>query len=426
MIFQLNPGPEVYPCTICGVNVLEDDKAICCDSCNCWVHVSCDPNVSDADYDKMLESPSDQQWFCYMCLTAGSDNYVCDAQLDHLQSKMAIHCVCLNSRSILPKRNDLFAYLSSHKVDILAIVETFLDSTILDAEVCLPSYVVFRRDRTRHGGGVLLMVREDLQVSQRPDLDLFCDELLWLEVVTSLGPLLFGVYYHPPSQSVSDLLSLNNCLLSIAKYPIILCGDFNVPNIDWSTGFPTTSCSASTILCELVHDNHLHQMVHSPTRQHNILDLVLTNSPDIVTNVYLSDNLPFTDHDAVEFSLSMLVPSQSSCRRVLYNYKKADLSGLIETLSHVPWNTIETADSIESSWSMFKDLFLTAVDSFVPKLRWKQKKLKHWFSYGTIHLIRKKRHLYLQLKKQFSVTLLSEYKKLRNKVRYLTRMDTRI
>jgi len=145
-------------------------------------------------------------------------------------------------------------------------------------------------------------------------------------------------------------------LLSITKFPIVLCGDFNVPNIDWSIGFPT-SCSASTILCEMVRDNHLCQMVYCPTRQYNILDLVFTNSPDIVTNVHTSDNLPLTDHDAVEFCLSVSIPSQLPCRRVLYNYKKADLSGLLETLSHVPWNTIEAADSIKSSWGLLKICF---------------------------------------------------------------------
>ena len=101
------------------------------------------------------------------------------------------------------------------------------------------------------------------------------------------------------------------------------------------------------------------------------------------------------------------------------------MSGLLETLSHVPWNTIEAADSIESSWGLFKYLFFTAVDSFVPKLRWRLKKFKHWFTYDTIHLIRKKRRLYLQLKKKDSATLLTEYKQLRNKVRYLTRLEAR-
>jgi len=187
--------------------VLEADRAVCCDSCNCWAHVSCDPNLSDADYDEMVAFPSDQQWFNFQCLSTAVDVHSesPDVSSDDLHS--GLRCACLNSRSIMPKRYDLFASLSSHEVDILAVVETFLDSTILDAEVCPPSYVMYRRDRTRHGGGVLLLVREDLEVLQRPDLDSFCDELLWLEIVTSCSSLLLGVDYHPPSQNASDLVS---------------------------------------------------------------------------------------------------------------------------------------------------------------------------------------------------------------------------
>ena len=137
-----------------------------------------------------------------------------------------LSCVCLNSRRILPKRFDLFAYICCHKVDILAITETFSDSSILDAEICPQTYVLFRHDRSRHGGGVLILVHDDLHVTPRYDLNTFCDELFWLEIRTSTGPVLFGVFYCPPSHGIDNLVALNNCLLSVSHYPIILCGDF--------------------------------------------------------------------------------------------------------------------------------------------------------------------------------------------------------
>ena len=51
------------------------------------------------------------------------------------------------------------------------------------------------------------------------------------------------------------------------------------------------------------------------------------------------------------------ISSKSRCRRLLYNYKKANLSLLSDTLSHVPWNIIETTNDVEESWQLFKDLF---------------------------------------------------------------------
>ena len=57
------------------------------------------------------------------------------------ENNCGLSCLCLNARSILPKRQDLFALMCSITVDILAITETFLDSSILDAEVVMSFFV---------------------------------------------------------------------------------------------------------------------------------------------------------------------------------------------------------------------------------------------------------------------------------------------
>ena len=85
------------------------------------------------------------------------------------------------------------------------------------------------------------------------------------------------------------------------------------------------------------------------------------------------DNLLSTDHDAIHFNLNILFPPQEPCNRILYNYRKADLLLLNETLSHIPWNLIEQCDTVEGSWMLFKDLFFGAVDIAVPRLKWRHK-----------------------------------------------------
>ena len=431
-----NPGPDsLFPCSICGVEVLDVDKAVYCDKCDKWVHVSCDPSLSDSLYEEMIHSSVEDVWYCSICAnnkdcsneSSAANNKDCPSECSTGVSGNVLSCVCLNARSILLKRFDLFAYICCHKVDILSITETFLDSSILDAEICPQTYVLFRHDHSRHGGGVLILVRDDLHVTPCYDLNTFCDELLWLEIRTSTGPDLFGVFYRPPSQSIDNLVALNNCLLSVSHYLIILCGDFNLPTINWSVTFPTVSSPTANMMCELIRDNYLYQMVVDPTRNQNLLDLVLTNQPDIVKNVQVVENLPLTDHDAIQLSLDIAIPMQSHCKRLLYNYKKVNLSILFDILSHVPWNIIETVDDVEESWQLFKDLFWSAINTCVPRLQWRRKKLKHWFSYQTIHLICKKRRLYLRMKSFVtpSSVLLLKYKRISNQVRRLTRLDTK-
>ena len=40
---ELNPG-DVIVCPRCNEQVVDSDRAMCCDLCNLWIHVSCDSN----------------------------------------------------------------------------------------------------------------------------------------------------------------------------------------------------------------------------------------------------------------------------------------------------------------------------------------------------------------------------------------------
>jgi len=64
----------------------------------------------------------------------------------------------------------------------------------------------------------------------------------------------------------------------------------------------------------------------------------------------------------------------------------------------------------------------------IPHVKWKMHELKHWFSQETIHLIQQKRHLYLHIKPlpHPSLSLLSKYRALSNKVCGLTRRDMKL
>ena len=44
--------------------------------------------------------------------------------------------------------------------DIICVVETWLDPTIDDFEISIQGYCVHRVDRNRHGGGVLVFIKD--------------------------------------------------------------------------------------------------------------------------------------------------------------------------------------------------------------------------------------------------------------------------
>ena len=181
---------------------------------------------------------------------------------------------------------------------------------------------------------------------------------------------------------------------------------------------------SNTEFCNVIHDFSFSQLVQSPTRGDNVLDLVLVNDSTIVSYLQVCDSLPGCDHDAIHFNLSLLPPKQTSNCRYLYNYTKANFDEFRASLSSVPWD-IAVSDDIDTWWESWKDLFLAAVSSHVLMVRWRRSKMKCWLSPGTIKLIKKKRLVYRRLKRSFSDSCLCRYKRLRNLVRQLTRADYR-
>ena len=104
-----------------------------------------------------------------------------------------------NSRSVLPKIDELRALCLIHNPSIVCIVESWLDDSITDNELCIDNYAIVRADRNRHGGGALIYVLDtfSFNVIYSGSLDL---ELIILSVC--LAPpsplkLSFGLFYRP-------------------------------------------------------------------------------------------------------------------------------------------------------------------------------------------------------------------------------------
>ena len=80
--------------------------------------------------------------------------------LSNIKALKGFKIAALNIASLISHIDELKMVMSSQTLDILAINETRLDSTIADKDISIIGYNVVRKDRNRHGGGVLLYVKE--------------------------------------------------------------------------------------------------------------------------------------------------------------------------------------------------------------------------------------------------------------------------
>ena len=76
----------------------------------------------------------------------------------HASNKSPLNILYFNARSLLPKIDNLRILSSVYSPDIICVVETWLDTDILDSEIAIQGYTVIRLDRNRHGGGILIFV----------------------------------------------------------------------------------------------------------------------------------------------------------------------------------------------------------------------------------------------------------------------------
>ena len=240
-----------------------------------------------------------------------------------------------NARSIVNKVAKLQLELANSQADIVVLTETHLDCSISSEEVIGSDYTVYRKDRagnrTRHGGGVLIAAKKGLITSIREHHDL-PSELLFVDIITDgEKKLTIGTFYRPPNSDLKPLEDLRSCLSSITTTDLLVTGDFNLSEFDWSTSHPTKSSEHHYLLSDIIHGNFLYQMVDESTRENNILDLVLTTNSDLINNLEVGE--PFSDHNSITFIVNTRPYQQRISTKENYAFNKADWNHLNRTIS---------------------------------------------------------------------------------------------
>ena len=96
--------------------------------------------------------------------------------------------VCHTSiRSIFANFNDLCCFVFTWQYDVICLSESWLDSSTANEDIFKPGYqLTYRRDRNRHGGGVLVCAKKCLDYFRRADLEASDTEIMWLYVIISM------------------------------------------------------------------------------------------------------------------------------------------------------------------------------------------------------------------------------------------------
>lgn len=357
---ELNPGPTYkYPCGDCSRPCRKDQPGIQCDNCLCWYHKKC-LQMNSHIYEALANSSI--SWICCQCglpnfsssLFESSNSLESKNSFSLLQNlsdpvthsynpplspfrptrastpsktsqppptqgessqphrpkfrRNTLTSLLINFRSFLCRKdlvNNLVNHLSSSVgCGIIFGTETWLKENILNSELNLEEFHIYRNDRTEKGGGGVFLCVKKIYNSI-----LICkgkqSETVFVKInIPGKSPIVLCCAYRAPDLSLDDCMKLCDEIREVkSKFKncvFWLSGDFNLPDIDWKSNKiigKQYSLSINQLFLDLAQDLGLTQTVHDPTRGTNTLDLFFSNYIYLISKTSVISGV--SDHEAV-------------------------------------------------------------------------------------------------------------------------------
>ena len=302
--------------------------------------------------------------------------------------KRPLRIVSVNFRSAVGKKPQTLFMIESIKPDIILACETWLDGNVKDNEY-LPSdiYTIYRKDRNRLGGGVLIAVRSNLNSHEVPELATDC-EMIWAAIKLQGRKTLYVCSYYRPNESdepsLTKLGESFNRLNANNNHIYLIGGDFNFPDWDYTTMSLKPNSSTPTLhrkFSSLIEDHGFEQMVISPTRLNNTLDLLLTNAPQLIPRVEVIPGL--SDHDIPFCEFNVHSQKIKQVRRPIQLFKKADWNGMKGAMQTLYTELVSDRNrdlTTEEKWKMFRSVYDSAVETHIPTKTTRPKDSKPWIT----------------------------------------------
>lgn len=307
-----------------------------------------------------------------------------------------------NAQSLPGKINELVAQSQILLPDIILIAETWLNDEISNATLAIPGYNIeqdLRKDRCDTtngiGGGLLVYTKENTRVvaiDENNEFNQYCKFIL----TTEEGPIQFILIYRPPSLGERNLEEL--CKLATGlDVKTIMIGDFNVPGTDWHR---LISDKKGRNFMELTIRENLEQLVDFSTHiKGNILDLVITNCPDIIVAVEDVGRLGTSDHVMINVTIGVGLKNTIPGEKRL-NWNRANFGEIRQELAEIDWKRKLKYGKADDNWETFKSIINKVTDKHVPKTVYKNMGRPRWVNRDILQMLKKKKSIWTRLKRE--------------------------
>ena len=265
-----------------------------------------------------------------------------------------------------------------------------------------------------------MAIRKHITCTRASEIESACENV-WVKMTQPNGKHLYLCAFYRPH--VSDDTSTMELRKSLEQVPstatIVIAGDLNVPDINWDSKLVHPgSCHANTQneFLELLEDFNIDQMVTEPTRQDNILDLVLLNHPRLCSGVEITAGI--SDHEAVTCELDFRPRKKRLPAREISMYHKADWSSLGNHMQQCHNFIVENKEIMDANqlWNTFSDRLKDGIAKHVPTKKARTGNDKPWVTTKLRRLIKKRDRLFTRQKRNTNREVKEQYKEVKKVV----------
>ena len=317
-----------------------------------------------------------------------------------------LHC---NIRSIRNKLN----FIRDEFLDfnVLCFTETHLNESFTQENLYLSDSFdePYRKDRTNHGGGILVYLNKDLVHSRVAGLERYCNESIWVKTAVKSEVYLIGFFYSPKTADTVFFRNLNINLEAAFQMSknVIIMGDLNEDLLN----------NAFHNLKDIIIVNSMMNVINVPTRGNSLLDPILIPS-DLEYSDCGTYLLPqaISDHCATYISIPFPYQTQPCFERTIWLYSRANYELLNKKISDYNWNVLLNG-SIDESCATFTRIFIGMVNECIPhKTVCVRPDDQPWYDNAIRRISRKRDRMKSTAKSSGKITDWSKYKNLRNTV----------
>ena len=170
-----------------------------------------------------------------------------------------------NSGDLRNKLPELITVSNAYKnCKIICVTETKFHSEILDAEINIPNFTVYRSDRAngKSGGGSCIYVSNAIRVSRIENFS--ANDSIAVLIDMEPSPILLACVYRTQALTWEENQELVTQINSLEVPPggeMVVIGDFNMPDVEWNTG--VVKCPVSTVDKRFVIQQQMLDMFYS-------------------------------------------------------------------------------------------------------------------------------------------------------------------